>query len=299
MNQPRVIALFGPTAIGKTAVAIALGRRLRERGEHPVAVSADALQVYRGLEIVSGAASAADQKRLEHRLISIVPVTERFSVAQYAERAHAEIDALIAEGATPIVVGGTGLYLRAALAELDLRPPPPPGVREALMEDAAERGTEALHADLASKAPAVAAVIDPRDRHRVVRALELDAQGALDESPRVDNQLWTQDTRRPTRLVALTMDRDELHERISERVDAMVAAGAVAEVRAADAAGASATARKALGFEELLRDDVDAMKIRTRQYARRQLTWLRKLSGVERVDLTGRDAEDVAAELVG
>jgi tRNA dimethylallyltransferase len=95
------------------------------------------------------------------------------------------------------------------------------------------------------------------------------------------------------------MDRDELHERISERVDAMVAAGAVAEVRAADAAGASATARKALGFEELLRDDVDAMKIRTRQYARRQLTWLRKLSGVERVDLTGRDAEDVAAELVG
>jgi tRNA dimethylallyltransferase len=294
-----VLALFGPTGVGKTELAIAVADRLRARGERPVAVSADALQVYRGLEIVSGAASAADQERLEHRLISIVPVTERFSVAQYAERAHAEIDALLAEGATPIVVGGTGLYLRAALVELDLRPPPPPGVREALMEDAAERGTEALHADLASKAPAVAAVIDPRDRHRVVRALELDAQGALDESPRTDNQLWTQDTRRPTRLVALTMDRDELHERISQRVDAMVAAGAVAEVRAANAAGASATARKALGFEELLRDDVDAMKVRTRQYARRQLTWLRKLPGVERMDLTGRDAEDVAAELVG
>jgi tRNA dimethylallyltransferase len=294
-----VLALFGPTGVGKTELAIAVADRLRARGERPVAVSADALQVYRGLEIVSGAASAADQARLEHRLISIVPVTERFSVAQYAERAHAEIDALLAEGARPIVVGGTGLYLRAALAELDLRPPPPPGVREALMEDAAERGTEALHADLASKAPAVAAVIDPRDRHRVVRALELDAQGALDDEPRADNQLWTQDTRRPTRLVALTMDRDELHERISQRVDAMVAAGAVAEVRAADAAGASATARKALGFEELLRDDVDAMKVRTRQYARRQLTWLRKLRGVERVDITGRDAEDVAAELVG
>jgi tRNA dimethylallyltransferase len=294
-----VLALFGPTGVGKTELAIAVADRLRARGERPVAVSADALQVYRGLEIVSGAASAADQARLEHRLISIVPVTERFSVAQYAELAHAEIDALLAEGARPIVVGGTGLYLRAALAELDLRPPPPPGVREALMEDAAERGTEALHADLASKAPAVAAVIDPRDRHRVVRALELDAQGALDDEPRADNQLWTQDTRRPTRLVALTMDRDELHERISQRVDAMVAAGAVAEVRAADAAGASATARKALGFEELLRDDVDAMKVRTRQYARRQLTWLRKLRGVERVDITGRDAEDVAAELVG
>jgi tRNA dimethylallyltransferase len=99
--------------------------------------------------------------------------------------------------------------------------------------------------------------------------------------------------------VALTMDRAALHERIDARVDAMVAAGAIDEVRAADAAGASATARKALGFDELLRGDVEAMKIRTRQYARRQLTWLRKLPGVEHVDLTGRAPEDVAAELVG
>jgi tRNA dimethylallyltransferase len=171
-------------------------------------------------------------------------------------------------------------------------------VREALMEAAAVRGTAALHAELASRAPAVAAVINPRDRHRVVRALELDAQGALDAAPRPENRLWTRDTRRPTRLVALTMDRDALHARIAARVEAMVAAGAVDEVRAADAAGASATARKALGFEELLRGDVEAMKIRTRQYARRQLTWLRKLRGVETVDVTGREADDVAAELV-
>jgi tRNA dimethylallyltransferase len=294
-----ILAIFGPTGVGKTELALALADRLRAQGRSPVAVSADALQVYQGLEILTGAADAADRARLEHRMVSIVPVNERFSVAQYAERAHAEIDEIIDAGGTPIVVGGTGLYLRAALAELELRPPPPPGVREALMADLEQRGAPTVHAELASRVPGVAATIDPRDRHRIVRALELEAQGALDEdAPRRENRLWTDDTRRPTRLVALTMDRDQLKLRIDARVDAMIAAGAVEEVRAAEAAGASATARKALGFDELLRGDVDAMKIRTRQYARRQLTWLRKLPGVERVDLTDRAPADVARELL-
>jgi tRNA dimethylallyltransferase len=296
---PAVLALFGPTGVGKTDLAIAVADRLRERGERPVAVSADALQVYRGLEILTGVASPAEQQRLEHRLVSFLPVDATFSVAEYARRAHAEIDELLDGGATPIVVGGTGLYLRAALAELELRPPPAPGVRERLLADAAARGPEALHADLATRAPAVAAAIDPRDRHRIVRALELDAAGALAAPPPAgENRLWTAETRRPTRLIALTMDRQALHARIDARVDAMVAAGAVEEVRAAQAAGASATARKALGFDELLAGDVDAMKTRTRRYARRQLTWLRKLPGVEHVDLTGRDPGDVADALL-
>jgi len=296
-----ILALFGPTGVGKTELAIAVADRLRARGERPVAVSADALQVYRGLEILTGAADAHDRERLEHRMVAIIPVDQTFSVAQYAERAHHEIDDILGAGGTPIVVGGTGLYLRAALAELDLRPPPPPGVREALMADVAARGPEALHADLAARAPAVAATIDPRDRHRVVRALELDAQGALDDAPPApaENRLWTTDTRRPTRLIALTMDRDELRARIDARVDAMVAAGARDEVLAADAAGASATARKALGFAELLAGDVDAMRRRTRNYAKRQLTWMRKLAGAELVDVTGREPDDVAAELLG
>jgi tRNA dimethylallyltransferase len=296
----QVLALFGPTGVGKTELALAVADRLRSRGERPVAVSADALQVYRGLEVLTGVASAAEQMRLEHRLVSFLPVDATFSVAQYSRLAHAEIDALLGEGATPIVVGGTGLYLRAALAELELRPPPPAGVRERLMAEVAARGSEALHAELAGRAPAVAAAIDPRDRHRVVRALELEAQGALAAPPAAhDNRLWTRDTRRPTRLVALTMDRAALHARIDARVEAMVAAGAADEVRAADAAGASPTARKALGFDELVAGDVAAMKTRTRRYARRQLTWLRKLPDVELVDLTGRAADDVAAELVG
>ncbi|MGH2901083.1 MAG: tRNA (adenosine(37)-N6)-dimethylallyltransferase, partial [Solirubrobacteraceae bacterium] len=155
-----MLALFGPTGVGKTDVALALADRIRARGDHPVAVSADALQVYVGLEILTGVPDAAQRARLEHRLISFVPIDARFSVGDYAELAHAEIDGLLAAGATPIVVGGTGLYLRAALAELTLRPPPPPGVRERRAAELAARGPQALHADLARVAPWAAATID-------------------------------------------------------------------------------------------------------------------------------------------
>jgi tRNA dimethylallyltransferase len=291
-----VLAIFGPTGIGKTALALALADRLRARGESPVAVSADALQVYRGLETLTGVPAAAERARLEHRLVSILPVDARFSVGEYAQLAHAEIDGLLAAGARPIVVGGTGLYLRAALADLALRPPPPDELRARLEADLERRGPEALHARLARGAPWAAEGIEPRDRSRIVRALELLELGEL-EPPEGPSQLWTADTRHPTRLIGLVMDRDALYARIDARVEQMVAAGAIDEVRAAHAAGASETARKALGFDEVLRGDVEAMKRRTRNFAKRQLTWMRKLAGVEIVDMTGRAPADVAAEL--
>jgi tRNA dimethylallyltransferase len=294
--SPALIALFGPTGVGKTEVAVALAEQLRADGENPVAVSADALQVYQGLEILTGAPTPAERARLEHRMVSFLPVNARFSVGEYAELVHAEIDGLLAAGRRPIVVGGTGLYLRAALADLDLRPPPPEGARERWEADLAARGAPALYAVLAGRAPWAAETINPNDRRRIVRALELLDAGVL-EPPEGESQLWTQDTRLPTVLAGLTMEREALYRRVEARVDAMLAAGAREEVLQANAAGASATARQALGFEELVVGDVEAMKRRTRNFARRQLTWMRKLAGVRVVDLTGREAADVAAEV--
>jgi tRNA dimethylallyltransferase len=296
-NAPSVLAIFGPTGVGKTALAFALADRLRDAGERPVAVSADALQVYRGLETLTGVPTPAERARLEHRLVSILPVDARFSVGEYAALAHAEIDALLAQGARPIVVGGTGLYLRAALADLDLRPAPPDEVRARWEAELERRGSEALHLELARRAPWAAQTIDPRDRSRIVRALELLELGDL-EPPSGPNQLWTSETRHPTRLVGLVMEREALYARIDARVEEMVAAGAGGEVRAAHAAGASDTARKALGFDELLAGDVEAMKRRTRNLAKRQLTWMRKLAGVEVVDLTDREPRDIATQLL-
>jgi tRNA dimethylallyltransferase len=297
MARAELIALFGPTGVGKTAVAIELARQLRRRGDDPVAVSADALQVYEGLEILTGAADAAARAQLEHRLLSVVPVDSTFSAGQYAELAHAEIDGLIASGQLPIVVGGTGLYLRAALTELSLRPPPPEGLRERWTDELERRGPAALHQLLAERAPWAAETIEPGDRQRIVRALELLDTGEL-EPPSEESELWTDAMRHRTLLVGLVMDRQLLYERIDRRVEQMIAAGVGEEVRRANAAGASATARKALGFEELLVGDVEGMKRRTRNYARRQLTWMRKLAGIETIDVSALEPGAVAGRVI-
>ncbi|MFZ1926747.1 MAG: tRNA (adenosine(37)-N6)-dimethylallyltransferase MiaA [Solirubrobacteraceae bacterium] len=296
-RSPHLIALFGPTGIGKTAIAVALARRLREHGERPVAISADALQVYRGIETLTGVATETEQKELDHRLVSFLPIDASFSVGQYAELAHAEIDNALAEDRRPIVVGGTGLYLRAALCELSLRPPPPEGVRERWTTELERVGAPALHAQLAQRAPWAAEEIDPNDRQRIVRSLELLDVGEL-EPPSGPSQLWTGEVRQPTLLVGLTMEREALYARIDARVDGMLAQGVREEVLSAHAAGASVTARKALGFDELLAGDVEAMKRHTRNYARRQLTWMRKLASVQPLDLTNLSAEQTAEEIL-
>jgi tRNA dimethylallyltransferase len=299
-EQPKLIAIFGPTGIGKTAVAVALGELLRARGEHPVAISADALQVYEGLETLTGAATASERSRLEHRLLGFVPVDRTFSVGEFMPLAHKEIDDALAAGRRPIVVGGTGLYLRAALTELDLRPPPPPELRRRWERELEIRGPEALYAELLRRAPLAASEVDPGDRSRVVRLLELLDMGEEVEPPSDrENQLWTTDTRHPTLLAGLVMEREQLYARIDERADAIAAGGGIEEVKRADASGASATARKALGFDELLAGDVETMKRRTRNYARRQLTWMRKLPNVELIDVTGRRPEVVAQQIAG
>lgn len=233
-----VLAIFGPTGVGKTGVAIALAEELRARGEDSVAISCDALQVYEGLGVLTGAATAEQQERLEHRLIGFVPVTQPFSVGDYMRLAHAEIDAALAAGRRPIVVGGTGLYLRAAVAELSLEKVP---------------------------------------------------------SGSGDSELWSPETRLPTAIFGLDMERSLLYERIDARTEAIVAGGARVEVQRAEEAGPSRTARKALGFDELLSGDLEQMKKRSRNYARRQLTWMRKVPNLRWIDRTDRSDADVAA----
>jgi tRNA dimethylallyltransferase len=297
-----LVAIFGPTAVGKTEIAIELADLLRERGEQPVAVSADAFQVYEGLDVLTAKPSAVQLERLEHRLISCVPIDRPFSVAEFAERAHSEVDGLIAQGRRPIVVGGTGLYLRAALTDLELKPPPDPGLREQLEQELVELGLKALHAQL--PADTVDAV-HPNDRKRIVRALELERMG--EEPYTTSDQLWSDDLRRPAVLFGIVMERDALAERISQRVDEALIADLASEVEAALERGASRTARKAIGFKqaeavlngEMTRETAaEQIKRRHSQYARRQLTWMRKLAGVEIVDRTDLDASQAAASML-
>ncbi|HEX6116754.1 MAG TPA: tRNA (adenosine(37)-N6)-dimethylallyltransferase MiaA [Solirubrobacterales bacterium] len=290
-----ILAIFGPTAVGKTGVAIAVAERLRERGEDPVAVSCDALQVYRGIETLTAAPSASEREWLEHRLVGIADVGEEFSAGRFAKLARREIDELLAEGRRPIVVGGTGLYLRAALAELELRPPVPAEIREQVESEIAERGTESLHGELD---PALRSGVHPNDRKRIARALELQRAG-LEPPPPGGGELWTAELRHPTALIGLTMDREAHVARIAERTREIAAAGAAEEARRADRAGASRTARAAIGFDELLAGDIDAYERAQRAFAKRQLTWLRRLEGVEVIDRTGLDDAAVADRVTG
>jgi tRNA dimethylallyltransferase len=298
-----LIALFGPTGVGKTEIAVELADRLRERGEDPVAVSADAIAVYEGLDVLAAKPAAAQLARLEHRLISCVPVAEEFSAGRFAELAHAEIDSILEQGRRPIVVGGTGLYLRTALTELQLRPPPAPDLRRRLERELAEVGPGAMHGRLSA---ATAGTVHPSDRKRIVRALELELMG--EEPHRASDQLWSQDLRRPAALFGIVMDRDEVVRRIRERAGEMLAGGAVEEVERALERGASRTARKALGFKEIethLAGSATLEETRERierghvAYVRRQLTWMRKLAGVEVIDRTTIDAGAVADRVIG
>ena len=255
------------------------------------------MQIYDRMPLISGAASEDQRRRAEHRLIGSVPISQEFSVAQYSDLAHGEIDAAVARGQRAIVVGGTGLYLQAALTEMPLRPPVSAGVEQALQARLEAEGAETLHADLAAQSPAAASRINVGDHRRLLRALALLADGqSLDDQP---GGIWTSQMRHPTRLIGLTRERDELYARIDARVDEIAAAGGAAEVEAALQAGASRTAQMALGFRELQRADLDAMKQATRRYAKRQLTWLRKLDAAEVFELgPENDAQAVAGMIL-
>ncbi len=298
MPRP-LLAIFGPTAVGKTAVAIEVADRLRALGEDPIAIGVDALQVYDGIPLLTAQPTSEEQARLEHRLVGFVPLQDPWSVAQHTELAHREIDEALAAGRVPIIVGGTGLYLRSALTELSLAAPPEAGVREALMERAATpEGLAALHEELYALDPVSAELMTPTDRTRVVRAHELIAAGQSFAASSTKGELWTDETRVPTVLVGLTMERAALRKRAGERMWAMVDAGVIQEVERAYDQGIGKTAAAAVGFDELLRGDAERATTKTRQLAKRQETWMRRLGGVKILDVTNRDPGAVADEIV-
>lgn len=291
-----MIAVFGPTAIGKTSVAVELGRLMRERGEDPVAINCDSIQVYSGLELISGAASAEDREETEHRLLSFVPVDQEFSAGKFGDLAHREIDSALEAGRRPILVGGTGLYLRAALTDLEMRPPVDEDIRTGVEAEIEARGSEALHAELP---PDLAARVHPNDRKRVARLTELVRSG-VDPAPDHEGggELWTREFRHPTLLVGLVEEDEPLVARIRSRVEAMAAAGAAAEAERAIEAGASRTVRAAIGFEEFRQNDIDRVVILHRRYGRRQMTWMRRMEGIEVMDRTGLTSQEVAAKIL-
>jgi tRNA dimethylallyltransferase len=284
-----VIGIFGPTASGKSRVAAEVAGRIPAE-----LISADALQVYRGLPILT------NQPSEPTRMVGIWPLDREASVGEYAPLAHAAVDEILAAGRTPIVVGGTGLYLRAALAELDLPPAPAPGTRQRWELFYDEEGPVGAHARLEELDPAAAAAVHANDRRRVVRALEL-AEAGASLAPGQD-RLWAADTRHPTLVVGLDVPKDVLEQRIEERTRAMFDEGVQEEVSRALAGTVSLTARQALGLEDVAtlprEEAIAALVVRTRRYASYQRKWMRRIPGIAMVGADrppGEIADDIVA----
>ena len=283
-----VFAIFGPTASGKTAVAEALAERLPAE-----LISADSMQVYRGLPILT------NQPERATRLVGIWELDHEASVGAYEALAHAAIDEILAAGRTPVVVGGTGLYLRAALADLDLPPAPAPGQRTRWGAFYEAEGAERAHARLAERDPEAAAAVHPNDKRRVVRALELAAAGRS-LAPE-EERLWSEHTRHPTLIFGLELRADELERRITARTKAMFASGVQDEVRRALAGPISQTARQALGLEDVATlpeaEAKERLSQRTRRYAAYQGKWMRRIPGLVSLD-ADRPPGEVADEIL-
>ncbi len=280
-----VLAVFGPTATGKTAVAEAIAEQIPAD-----LVSADSMQVYRGLPILTA------QPLQPTALVGIWGLDHQASVVEYQALAHRAVDEALAGGRTPVVVGGTGLYLRAAISDMT---PPPPGDRQRWERLYDRLGPERAHAVLAEHDPPAAMRVHANDRRRVVRALELVDIG---ESLRPGRDaLWSGETRHPTLVFGLEVPREELERRIATRTQAMFEAGVEDEVERALTGGVSHTARHALGLDEIARlpreEAIAAVVLRTRRYAAYQRKWMRKMPDLIRVE-AARPADEVADEIL-
>lgn len=283
----RPIAIVGPTGTGKSQLALDVSEHVVERlGMQAEIVNADAMQLYRGMDIGTAKQPAAQRRGIAHHQLDVLDVTETATVAGYQRAAAADVDAIAARGAVPVVVGGSMLYIQALLDDWSF-PPTDPAVRAAFEHRLAEIGRTALHAELAGRDPAAAAAIGPTDGRRIVRALEvveLTGQPFAASAPAIGAPRWD------TTVIGLDCDTALLDERIARRTDAMFAGGLVDEVAALLDCGlrGGVTAARALGYAQViaafdagggapaLDEARQQTVVGTRRYVRRQRSWFRR-----------------------
>ena len=304
VKRPPLLVLVGPTAVGKTAVAVRLG------GLIPIeVVSADSRQVYRGLDIGTGKPSAEERAAVPHHLLDVADPGERYHAARFRTDARAAIAGIHARGRLPVVVGGTGLYVRALLKGLIPAPPADPALRAELEAIAQAQGSPALHAQLAALAPEIAGRLHPNDRVRVIRAIEIHTGRAT--APGADAEGDWSGATRAWRLVMIGLGRERaaLNAAIALRARAMLARGMISEVERLLAAGhdperppmdgigyrpLALAARGRLPVEEALR-----LMIRdTTRYAKRQMTWFARDPEIRWIDVDAAGGVEGAAEAV-
>ncbi|GAA1843298.1 tRNA (adenosine(37)-N6)-dimethylallyltransferase MiaA [Microbacterium koreense] len=301
MNEPRIWAVVGATGTGKTALSLRIADALADQGRAAEVVNADAMQLYRGMDIGTAKVSESERRGIPHHLFDVLDVTDEAAVAWYQRQARTTISEIHGRGADAVLVGGSGLYVSAALFDFRF-PPRDEAARERLEAELDANGPGALYARLRDRDPATAARVDPRNGRRIVRALEIIETGgtthgaALPEEP----VLWHP----RTTFYGVDVPRSELVERLDRRVEQMWADGLVDEVASLKAKGleGGVTARRAIGYAqalaqidgELTQDEAIAQtQALTRRYARRQVSWFRRYR-----DLTWVDPDVDAARLV-
>ena len=285
MTRPRLVCLVGPTASGKSALALDVSERLGAE-----IVSADSRQLYRGLDIGTAKPTPAERARVPHHCLDLVDAGDTFDAARFREAASAAIAEIVARGRPVLVVGGTGLYVRVLLRGLCAAPPRAPALREALIGRMAARGPAVMHRGLAAIDPDAARRIGPRDGVRIVRALEVGLSTGMPLSAWQARHAFAE-TPYDALVIGLSRPTPELDRRIAERAAAMLAAGFLAEVRHLRASGltAEAPSMRAVGYREMLAcldgrlDEAAALAATvraTRQFAKRQRTWFRREPGI-------------------
>lgn len=295
-----LIAVVGATGTGKSDLGIAIAERLRAAGRNAEIVNADAMQLYRGMDIGTAKLSLDERHGIPHRQLDVLDVTDEASVAAYQVAARAEVDRIRADGGVAVLVGGSGLYVSSVLFDLAF-PGTDPELRARLEREHDELGPGILLERLRGMDPAAAATIDARNPRRLIRALEIASRSevvtpSLPSAPRA----W-----RPSRILHLRRDREQLVAALHARAAGMFAAGLVDEVAALRGQGIEQgrTARAAIGYSQALdvlrgsctvEAAVEATGIATRKYARRQVSWFRRYADAETLDVTGADRGDLS-----